>query len=177
MSAVVPSCMPRGEPAARSITSPFSPGETADARYSRALANGSNSCCALRSKKRAASPTASQARPQEPRLRGGLPGAIRTDTGIPFASPMPRSICLSCRCSGCGWASRLNASSPATRIRTAASGAQHAIPGRTIYVLSKSLPGSAEPRLSVPRQGRHSDPMQTETISGQKCYPCLRYKL
>jgi len=49
----------------------------------------------------------------------GLPNAIRTDNGVPFASPNSLSICPSCRFGGSGSASRSSASRPATRSRTA----------------------------------------------------------
>ncbi|OWK25139.1 hypothetical protein AJ87_13990 [Rhizobium yanglingense] len=50
----------------------------------------------------------------------GLPRAIRTDNGVPFASPMHCSIFPGYRCGGSGLASTLNVSSQAIRSRTAA---------------------------------------------------------
>ena len=50
----------------------------------------------------------------------GLPVAIRSDNGVPFASPKPSSISPSSRSGGCGSASPSSASSPAIRSRTAA---------------------------------------------------------
>lgn len=49
----------------------------------------------------------------------GLPMAIRSDNGVPFASPTGSTICLSCRCGGPGRALRSNASGRASRSRTA----------------------------------------------------------
>jgi transposase-like protein len=50
----------------------------------------------------------------------GLPDAIRSDNGVPFAAPMPCSNSPSCRSGGCASASPSSASSPETRSRTAA---------------------------------------------------------
>jgi transposase InsO family protein len=48
----------------------------------------------------------------------GLPLAIRSDNGVPFASPMPCSISQSSRCGGSGSALPSSASSPDIRNRT-----------------------------------------------------------
>ena len=53
----------------------------------------------------------------------GLPAAIRSDNGVPFASPTPCSTSPSYRCGGCAWASASNASGPVIRSRTAATSA------------------------------------------------------
>jgi hypothetical protein len=50
----------------------------------------------------------------------GLPLAIRSDNGVPFAAPMPCSTSRSSRSGGFASASRSNASSPAGRSRTGA---------------------------------------------------------
>ena len=50
----------------------------------------------------------------------GLPAAIRTDNGVPFASPNALYGLSSCRSGGCASASRSNASSPVIPSRTAA---------------------------------------------------------
>ncbi len=49
----------------------------------------------------------------------GLPAAIRSDNGVPFASPLDCFSSPDCRCGGCGWASRSSGSGPAIRSKTA----------------------------------------------------------
>jgi transposase InsO family protein len=49
----------------------------------------------------------------------GLPPRIRTDNGVPFATP-PWHGCPSCLRGECAWASYLRSSNPANRHRTAA---------------------------------------------------------
>ena len=53
----------------------------------------------------------------------GLPRAIRSDNGVPFASPKAFSISPDCRSGGCGSASPSSASARAIRSRTAATSA------------------------------------------------------
>ncbi len=50
----------------------------------------------------------------------GLPAAIRSDNGLPFATPMACKTSPSWRSGGCGWTSPSSASSPASRSRTGA---------------------------------------------------------
>ena len=50
----------------------------------------------------------------------GLPNAIRSDNGLPFAPPTGSTIFQSCPCGGSGWASPWNGSGPAIRNRMAA---------------------------------------------------------
>jgi transposase InsO family protein len=56
-------------------------------------------------------------------LERGLPTAIRSDNGVPFASPNALFNLSNCRCGGYAWALRSNASSRATRSKTAATSA------------------------------------------------------
>ena len=49
----------------------------------------------------------------------GLPTAIRTDNGVPFAQPTALFGSASSRSGGCASASRSNASNPAIRSKTA----------------------------------------------------------
>ena len=48
----------------------------------------------------------------------GLPAALRSDNGLPFASPNSLTTFPSCLCGGCGWASSASASGPASCSRT-----------------------------------------------------------
>ena len=67
----------------------------------------------------------------------GLPKAIRTDNGVPFASPQQRA---------------------------AAPSAQYAASGRTLRSLNPTLPRPAGARLSLPRSNRHGDHMRPHLL-------------
>ena len=50
----------------------------------------------------------------------GLPNAIRSDNGLPFASPNGLTTSQSCPCGGAGWALPWSGSGPAIQSKTAA---------------------------------------------------------